>query len=141
MTSAADLIATPHHPFIAIRGKEDPLMERLPIHTNDTLDVPPAHHAASAEQEAHAAELINRALDSTWRNGVTVDTATARLIAATLHAGTGSHLGQFASSGELDARAALDEMSHSAPVDIAHLAWAAALREFLEERSQPEGTR
>lgn len=57
----------------------------------------------------------------------------ARLIAATIHAGAGSALERFATTGDTDAQTALDELNH-VRVPLEREAWVDALGRFLLTR-------
>lgn len=93
------------------------------------------------EQEAHAARQICRGLQAAQDADGGIDASTARLIAAALHAGAGSHLEQFASTGALNPAAALDEIGSGGRVELHHIPWIAALWDFLEQITGPDPDR
>ncbi|MCU1580044.1 MAG: hypothetical protein JWP19_2248 [Rhodoglobus sp.] len=80
------------------------------------------------DNEAEATRRIGKAL-TILANGRVIDTATARLIAACLHAGPSSALFRFASSGELDRTAAITELQQQQVRPI----WREALRRYLAQ--------
>lgn len=81
------------------------------------------------DQTEIARELIDETLAS-W-NGEPIATALARVIAASVHAGSDTVLGRFAGSGELDADQALIEL-RAAPTDGTHWLWQGALAVYLD---------
>ncbi|MBN9630373.1 MAG: hypothetical protein J0I18_07175 [Actinobacteria bacterium] len=91
------------------------------------------------EQEDYARVRIERGIDAASRSGDPIDSATARLIAAALHPGFGSHLEQFAATGVLNAAAALDEIGGA--VDLHQVPWIAALWDYLEQLHAPHPDR
>lgn len=93
------------------------------------------------EQEAHAAGQISRGLEAAQKAGGSIDASTARLIAAALHAGRGSHLEQFASTGALNPTGSLEEIGGGGRVELHHIPWIAALWDFLEQITGPDPDR
>lgn len=70
-----------------------------------------------------------------WSDGDTTiaDEGIARLLAATLHDGTGSALEHFATTGELDAEAALAELNE-VTVPLEREGWVDALGRYILTR-------
>lgn len=68
--------------------------------------------------------------------GNPIPTATARLIAATIHHGPDTALGRYAASGQLDRRQAIEELSQTAINDLAPDWWLA-----LDAHLRKEGSR
>lgn len=93
------------------------------------------------EQEAHAALQISRGLQDARETGGGIDASTARLIAAALHSGAGSHLEQFASTGALNPAGALEEIGGGGRVQLHHIPWVTALWDFLEQINHPDPDR
>jgi len=86
---------------------------------------------ATVPSSLDQAETALRILDD-YSDGSTdvADTGIARLIAATLHDGPGSALDHFASTGELDAEAALRELGE-VTVPLEREGWVDALGRFI----------
>jgi hypothetical protein len=80
------------------------------------------------DQTEKARELIDEALAS--RDGESIGTALARVIAASVHTGPETALGRFAGSGELDADQALIELS-AIPKSEMHVLWRGTLAGYL----------
>lgn len=66
--------------------------------TKEHLQLSPAHDADNNE---HATVLIDEAVSRAQRNGTTITTAAARLIAASMHRGPATALCRFAATGRL----------------------------------------
>ena len=80
------------------------------------------------DQTETARELIDKALAS-W-GGEAIGTALARVIAASVHAGTDTALRRFAGNGKLDADRALIELS-AIPKGEIHFLWRGTLAGYL----------
>ncbi|HTL42090.1 MAG TPA: hypothetical protein VL294_11515 [Pseudolysinimonas sp.] len=89
------------------------------------------------EQEQHAAARIARGLEAAEQTGSGIDADTARIIAAALHTGYGSHLEHFAATGALNPTAALNELDGGS-IELHQLPWVAALWDFLERIHNPD---
>jgi len=79
------------------------------------------------DNESDATGRINKRLNKLTEERPNIDTATARLIAACLHAGPSTALHQFASTGQLDRTAAVSEIEWGQ----GHATWREALRRYL----------
>lgn len=88
------------------------------------------------EQEQYAAARIARGLEAAETSGTGIDADTARIIAATLHSGYGSHLEHFAATGALNPAGALSELD-GGRIDLNQLPWVSALWDFLERIYNP----
>lgn len=86
----------------------------------------------TAEQETYAGDKIRRGIDAARADATGIDASTARLIAACLHAGYGSHMEHFASTGKLNPDAVLHELDRIRGLGLHQLAWYTALWDFLE---------
>jgi len=86
---------------------------------------------SAPDQTERAQELIDDAL-AAW-DGKPVADATARVIAASVHAGSDTALGRFAGSGELDPGQALIEL-RAAPTGAMHCLWRGALEDYLRDQ-------
>jgi len=84
---------------------------------------------SAPDQTEPAREIIDKALDL-W-NGEPIGTALARVIAASVHAGSDTALGRFAESGELDADQALIEL-RATPTNEMHWLWRGTLAGYLD---------
>lgn len=91
------------------------------------------------EQEDHVTALISLALALADDLGTAVDPASARVIAATLHAGCGTALERFAATGMVDAATALSEIDECRR-EAARWSWVAALWDFLERLPAEQST-
>lgn len=80
------------------------------------------------DQSDKARQVIDQALAS-W-SGESIGTALARVIAASVHAGSDTALGRFAGSGELAAGQALIEL-RAIPEGKLHFLWRGALAGYL----------
>lgn len=92
---------------------------RRPSTADQTLD----------EREELARRRIAQGIAEAQRLGTTVTVETARLIAATLHPGSGSHLEQFAATGTMLLPELLAELTE---VERAEARWTEALRQYLK---------
>lgn len=94
------------------------------------------HRRLTLEQEAHAHKLIESALDERSEVQPTVDTDTARVIAACFHGGYGTLLEHFAGTGKLNPIAMREELD-----ELRELGndprWFEALRDYLNEVIKP----
>lgn len=86
----------------------------------------------TVEQEAHAAERIGRGLEAAKANATGIDASTARVIAACLHRGYGSHMEHFAATGTLDPDGVLRELDQLRDLNPQQTNWYTALWDFLE---------
>lgn len=86
----------------------------------------------TAEQEAHAIDTIRRGIDAGKAAATGIDASTARVIAACLHNGYGSHMEHFASTGKLNPDAVLSELDSIRGAELHQIPWIAALWDFLE---------
>lgn len=84
---------------------------------------------SAPDQTETARELIDEALAS-W-NGKPVATALARVIAASVHAGSDTALARFAGSGELDVDQAIIELRGTSTSRM-HWLWRGALAGYLD---------
>lgn len=84
---------------------------------------------SAPDQTETARKHIDDALAS-W-DGEPIAIALARVIAASVHAGTDTALGRFAGCGELDADQALIEL-RATPRDEMHWLWRGTLAGYLE---------
>jgi hypothetical protein len=91
------------------------------------------------EQEQYASRQIERGIETAAQVGTPIDPMTARLIAATIHRGYGSHLEQFAATGALNPSMALEEIGGTA--SLHQLPWITALWDFLEQIDSPDPDR
>ena len=91
----------------------------------------------TAEHEARAAVHVVHALDNEKTVHHGINTAAARLIAATLHEGAGTALEQFAGRGLLDVEQALAELDRVPAADYRRHTWIAGLWDYLERRHLP----
>ncbi|MBT9605908.1 hypothetical protein [Microbacterium sp.] len=82
-------------------------------------------------------ERANRRLAAPQDEEEMISDETARLIAASIHPGESSALCRFAATGELDADAALDELT-IAKLPNHRMRWVIALWAYLEWRDHPE---
>lgn len=85
---------------------------------------------ASLDQANTALQILD---DWSFGNTDIADEGVARLIAATLHDGPGTALEAFASTGELDAQQALDELN-AVRVPLEREAWVDALGHYIVTR-------
>lgn len=94
----------------------------------------------TAEQEAHATDTIRHGIEAAKASASGIDAATARVIAACLHAGYGSHMEHFASTGKLNPAGVLGEVDSIRGAELHQIPWIAALWDFLEriEGSDPD---
>lgn len=93
-----------------------------------SLSTPPtstAHGSASPSARAHQAVQVMLALDRDI-----LQVVLARTVAAMLHDGLGAALEHFASDGELDTEAILDELDR-VEVPFEEEAWVDALARFV----------
>ena len=81
------------------------------------------------DQTEKAREVIDQALASWDRESI--GTAMARVIAASVHAGSDTALGRFAGSGELDATQAIIEL-RTTPRGEIHFLWRGVLAGYLD---------
>lgn len=88
------------------------------------------HRSTAPDQTDRAQELIELWLTL---NIEAQDEALARLIAAAVHAGSGSALERFAATGHLDPEAALDEINR-ARVPMEREPWLDSLGRFIIAR-------
>jgi len=89
------------------------------------------------QQEELAEQEINRGLNAAAHTNSGIDAAIARLIAATLHAGSGTALEHFASTGALHLNGALNELE-GGDSQLRQIPWLAALWDFLERIERPD---
>lgn len=82
--------------------------------------------------EEHASSLIRRGLEEAERQGGGISASAARVIAATLHRGHGSHMEHFAATGDLNPAGVLAELDHIRELELEHVPWVSALWDFLE---------
>jgi hypothetical protein len=94
------------------------------------------HTYLTPEQQAHARQEIERALDKLSEDKPVISTDVARVIAATIHTGAGSILEHFAATNRLNIRAAREEVS-TAIARSDHPIWSMALTLYLENLQRP----
>lgn len=110
------------------RQSSHPMAVRLSI----TLDREDAREALATQRIAFGIATADNDRSS-------IDTTTARLIAATLHPGLTSHLERFAATGELDPQAAMRELEACPTSEPSHLMWAPSFSDFLQRLLLCEG--
>ncbi|MGO4299336.1 hypothetical protein [Leifsonia sp. RAF41] len=110
-----------------------------PNKPNHEPNLGPDRSLLTREQEQYAARQIERGIEAAAWAATPIDPMTARLIAATLHPGYGSHLKQFAATGSLNPSMALQEIGGAAA--LYQLPWITALWDFLEQIDSPDPDR
>lgn len=133
MSSTANASTIPT--FTAIRREEEPRMERPsptpgehPVRQR-TADVP---SFVNSYHEEHATTLISRGIEDAHRQGLGLSASTARIIAAALHNGHGTHMERFAATGDLNPDGVLSELDQIRSLGLEHMPWVVALWDFLE---------
>jgi hypothetical protein len=94
------------------------------------------HRRLTPEQEAHAQQEIEHAIDDLSEDEPLISNDTARLIAAAVHAGDGSILEHFAATNRLNPKLALREVNEAIHQHD-HPTWGFVLALYLESIESP----